>query len=203
MRISFIFLCVLACSSLCAQSIIQGRIIEAKSFKPLPFATVYLNQTTIGTVTDDKGDFIMKDVRAGDYDIVVTYLGYQTYQSRISVNDSTPLSLSIKMVLATTNLNEVSVKSKKDDQWNTRYKKFEKEFFGVSPYAKECKINNPWVLEFTEDANGLLKAKASSPIVIENLGLGYLITCQLKEFVVGPNVYKIFGTYRFQEAASA
>jgi TonB-dependent SusC/RagA subfamily outer membrane receptor len=203
MKTSVVFLSLLlgsCCAS--AQGIIQGRIIEAKSFKPLPFATVYLNQTTIGTVTDDKGDFILKDIRAGDYDLVVAYLGYQTYQSHVSVNDTIPLSLSIKMVTVTTNLNEVTVKSKKDDQWNTRYRKFEKEFFGISPYAKECRITNPWALEFTEDAKGLLDAKASSPIKIENLGLGYIITCQLKEFVVGPNIYKISGTYRFEEAAT-
>jgi TonB-dependent SusC/RagA subfamily outer membrane receptor len=203
MKTSAVLLCLfLACCSASAQGIIHGRIIEAKSFKPLPFATVYLNQTTIGTVTNDQGDFIMKDIRAGDYDIVVTYLGYQTYQSRVSVNDSIPLSLSIKMVVATTNLKEVTVTSKKDSQWNTHYKKFEKEFLGISPYAKECRIVNPWALEFTEDAKGLLTATASLPIVIENLGLGYIITCQLKEFTVGPKVYKISGTYRFKDAAT-
>ncbi|HEX8061573.1 MAG TPA: TonB-dependent receptor plug domain-containing protein, partial [Cyclobacteriaceae bacterium] len=84
-----------------------------------------------------------------------------------------------------------------------RYAKFVKEFFGVSPHIKECRITNPWVLEFTEEPNGrLLKAKASQPVRIENLGLGYIITCQLKEFTVGPNIYKISGTYRFEEAAT-
>ncbi len=145
----------------------------------------------------------MKGVRAGDYDLVVAYLGYQTYQQRISVNDSIPVSLSIKMVVLTTNLSEVTVKSKKDDQWNIRYKKFEREFFGISPYSKECKIVNPWVLEFTEDAKGLLVAKASQPLEIENLGLGYKLTCQLKEFATGTNVYKISGTYRFEEASTS
>jgi len=197
-----VFLLFVCANAFAQQGIVQGRIIEAKSFKPLPFATVYLNQTTIGDVTDNKGDFVLKNIRAGEYDLVVTYLGYQSYQSHISVNDSIPLSLSIKMVMLSTNLNEVTVKSKKDDQWNNHYKKFEKEFFGISPHAKECKITNPWVLDFTEDATGLLTAKASSPIKIENLGLGYIITCQLKEFIVGPGIYKISGTYRFEEAAT-
>ncbi|MEJ0032502.1 MAG: carboxypeptidase-like regulatory domain-containing protein [Bacteroidota bacterium] len=198
-----IFLSLLLCTTIAfAQGIVQGRILEAKTFKPLPFATVYLNQTTIGTVTDEKGDFILKSVHTGDYDLVVTYLGYQTYQTRISVSDETPVSLSIKMVVLSTNLNEVTVKSKKDDQWNIRYKKFEREFFGISPYAKECKILNPWVLEFNEDAKGLLSAKTSLPLEIENLGLGYKLTCQLKEFAVGPNVYKISGTYRFEKAST-
>lgn len=184
-----------------AQSgIIKGRVIEAKSFKPLPFATVYLNQTTIGSVTNTEGDFEIKNIPAGIYDIVVSYVGYQQYQSQVTVNDSIPVTMSIKMSVATTNLKEVLVKGKKDSQWNRQFDKFQKQFFGISPYSNECKITNPWVLEFTEDDKGRLNAKAALPIEIENLGLGYNITCQLKDFVVGPNVYKISGTYRFVEA---
>ena len=182
--------------------IIKGRVIEAKSFKPLPFATVYLNQTTIGTVTNSEGDFQLQNIRSGSYDLVVSYVGYQQYQMQVTVNDSIPVNTSIKMTISTTNLQEVLVKAKKDDKWNVLYDKFQKQFFGVSPYTAECKILNPWVLDFTEDAAGLLNAKSILPIEIENLGLGYNITCQLKDFVAGPNVYKIAGTYRFTEAAT-
>ena len=204
MKKSTLFLCLLFCisTSLAQQGIIKGRVIEARSFKPLAFATVYLNQTTIGTVTDDQGDFAIQNVRAGDYDLVVSYVGYQHYQSRITVNDSIPVTMSIKMTVSTTNLSEVLVRAKKDDKWNVLYDKFQKQFFGVSPYTTECRILNPWVLEFGEDAKGLLTAKAALPIEIENLGLGYNITCELKNFAVGSNIYTISGTYRFQEAAT-
>lgn len=181
---------------------VKGRVIDAKTFKPLAFATVYLNQTTIGAVTNDKGDFDIKNIPPGMFDLVVTYLGYQQYQSRITVTEETPVTMSIKMVASATNLNQVLVKAKRDDKWNDLYDKFQKQFFGVSPYTSECKILNPWVLEFTEDSNGILSAKASLPIEIENLGLGYTITCTLKEFQAGASVYKISGTYRFTEAAT-
>jgi len=199
----FLLLLIAAVTTSLAQNgIIKGRVIEARTFKPLAFATVYLNQTTIGTVTNEEGDFIIENVRTGEYDLVVSYIGYQHYQSHISVSDATPVTMSIKMVASTTNLGEVTVKAKKDNQWNARFDKFEKEFFGVSEYTSECTIRNPWVLEFNEDATGLLTATASLPIQIENLGLGYNITCQLKEFAVGPKVYKIAGTYRFEEAST-
>lgn len=181
---------------------VKGRIIDAKTFKPLAFATVYMNQTTIGTVTNDQGDFNMQNVPVGRYDLVVSYVGYQPYQSRVTVNDSIPVTMSIKMIVSTTNLDEVLVRGKKDAQWNALYDKFRRQFFGVSPYTADCKILNPWVLDFSEDRNGILSAKASLPVEIENLGLGYTITCTLKEFQAGTNLYRISGTYRFTEAAT-
>ncbi len=201
--VTTVFVLICASSLTLAQTgSIKGRVIDAKTFKPLPFATVYMNQTTIGTVTNNEGDFDIQNVPVGRYDLVVSYVGYQPYQSRVAINDSIPVTMSIKMVLSTTNLDEVLIRAKKDDKWNSLYDKFRRQFFGVSPYTAECKILNPWVLDFTEDATGILSAKASLPIEIENLGLGYNITCTLKEFMAGPNLYKISGTYRFVEAAT-
>jgi TonB-dependent SusC/RagA subfamily outer membrane receptor len=193
------FLCS-ALITLAQPGTVKGRIIDARTYKPLPFATVYMNQTTLGTVTDDKGDFLMNSIPVGRYDLVVSYVGYQPYQTRVIVNDSVAVTVSIKMSASTTNLEEILVRGKKDSKWALLYEKFQNQFFGVSPYTAECKINNPWVLDFTEDSNGNLIATAALPLEIENLGLGYNITCQLKEFTVGPALYKINGTYRFSEA---
>lgn len=203
MKRALIFLLLLASIASYAQTgIVKGRIIDAKTFQPLPFATVYLNQTTYGSRTNDEGDFTIPNIPAGNYELIVTYLGYQPYQSRVAITDNNPLSMSIKLITSSTNLNEVLVKAKKDSQWNTLFDKFKKQFFGVSPYAYTCKILNPWALEFSEDAKGILTAKANLPLEIENPGLGYTITCTLKEFQTGPNLYKIAGTYQFTEAAT-
>lgn len=195
-------LLLVALTSYAQTGLVKGRVIDAKTFKPLSFATVYLNQTTYGALTNEEGDFIMQNIPSGKYDLVVSYLGYQPYQSHITIDESTPLSMSIKMTISSTNLNEVLVTAKKDSQWNILYEKFRKQFFGVSPYTADCKILNPWVLELSEDSKGVLNAKASLPLEIENLGLGYTISCTLKEFHTGPNLYKITGTYRFTEAAT-
>ncbi|HZY79458.1 MAG TPA: carboxypeptidase-like regulatory domain-containing protein [Cyclobacteriaceae bacterium] len=203
MRTLLLIACVVFVQLAQAQThtgIVKGRVIDAKSFKPLPFATVYMNQTTLGTITNDQGDFLLQDIPVGRYDLVVSYVGYQTYQSRVTVNDTIPFTMSIKMSASSTNLDEILVRAKKDDKWSGLYTKFQRYFFGVSPYSAQCKILNPWVLDFSEDKAGILTAKASLPIEIENLGLGYNVTCHLKEFTAGANVYKINGTYRFVEA---
>lgn len=180
--------------------IVQGRITDARTLKPLPYATVYLNQTTIGASTNNEGDYELKSVPPGRYDLVISYVGYQTYQARIVVTDSATTHISIKLIPSATNLAEVTVTAKKDDKWKSTFRKFEKYFFGVSQYTEQCKILNPWVLDFKEDSEGNITAKASAPLRIENVGLGYNITSQLRECVVGPTMYKIIGVYRFEEA---
>jgi hypothetical protein len=57
----------------CAQTgMVKGRVIDARTFKPLPFATVYINQTTVGTITNDQGDFILENITEARYDLVPT-----------------------------------------------------------------------------------------------------------------------------------
>lgn len=182
------------------QGTINGRVIDSKTFKALPYATVYLNQTTIGTSTNDKGEFKLHPVKPGVYDLVVSYIGYQAFQTKVNVNDSIPLTLSIKLQPSVTDLKEVLVKGKKDSRWLALYEKFKTQFFGISPYTRQCTISNPWVLELTQDASGALKATASLPLQIENPGLGYSITCQLKDFVSDAGTYLINGTFQFTEA---
>ena len=57
MRIPFIVLfCVLSSLSLVAQKTIKGKVLTNKS-TPLEGAAVYLNNTSIGTTTDENGEF--------------------------------------------------------------------------------------------------------------------------------------------------
>jgi outer membrane receptor for ferrienterochelin and colicin len=56
---------------------LNGRILDIKSQQPLPGATVLLEGTGIGVVTDDEGYFIINDIPSQSYNIVASFLGYQ------------------------------------------------------------------------------------------------------------------------------
>jgi hypothetical protein len=56
----------------------QGKIIDAKTKKPVVFANVYLDGTSIGTVTNSEGEFVLKIPKTIKKDILgVAYLGYK------------------------------------------------------------------------------------------------------------------------------
>ena len=56
---------------------LNGRILGIQSQQPLPGATVLLEGTGIGVVTDDEGYFIINDIPSKSYNIVASFLGYQ------------------------------------------------------------------------------------------------------------------------------
>ena len=56
---------------------LNGRILDIQSQQPLPGATVLLEGTGIGVVTDDEGYFIINDIPSKSYNIVAIFLGYQ------------------------------------------------------------------------------------------------------------------------------
>jgi hypothetical protein len=60
---------------------IKGAIIEQNTKEPIPFANITLfkgNVQILGTTTDFDGNYTLKPVDPGYYDLKVSYIGYQT-----------------------------------------------------------------------------------------------------------------------------
>src|SRR5690349_8887744 len=71
------FVVFLFSTSLVAQEIVvQGKVTDAGSGDPIPFATVLLKGTTVGVTTDFDGNFILFTTTKGD-SIVVSTVGYK------------------------------------------------------------------------------------------------------------------------------
>ena len=67
---------------------ISGTIVDATSNQPVEFATVAINDPATGkpvdgTVADEKGKFTINKVANGNFKVVVSFIGYETYR-RIS-----------------------------------------------------------------------------------------------------------------------
>lgn len=197
--LSVAFLCMLPFTNLAQSCTIIGKVIDSKTSVPLPFASVYLNNTTIGTATNLEGEFTLEKLPLGEYELIVSFVGYRSYQSKIRITPFTTINMTVNLLPIPVNLNAVNVSSQKDNEWRILLEKFKKLLFGNSPYTSSCKIFNPWVLDFDETQNGVLMAKALAPLEIENPGLGYRITYQLTTFIADNNSYNIKGFVRFHE----
>lgn len=192
----FVTLFGLVLTGLHAQSgQISGKVIDAKTREPLPFANVYVNKTTIGTATSSAGEFILKGVTLGNVEIVCSFIGYIPHQQKVIVTATENHPLSIELTPDAQQLTEVEVKSSRDKNWEKQLRKFEKIFLGKT---EDCMILNPWVIEFSNE-NNTMKAEASLPIEIENKILGYKLFFQLKSFISSVSGYSIVGNVRFTE----
>jgi hypothetical protein len=192
---------------LCAHSIawaqtgvVEGVVLEIQSDQPLPYASVYLNYTTYGTYSDDHGKFQLTGIPVGEYDLIISFIGHRPYQQRIVLAEGESYKLTVR--LAVDELQEVLIKSERDEEWEKQLKKFTRLFIGTSANAKECRILNPWVLSFQEFPGGALMAKASQPLEIENMAMGYRLSYQLTNFMVNHQNYKATGFVRFRSIES-
>lgn len=56
---------------------IAGRVTDASNNEPLPGINVIIEGTTIGTATDDNGNYILINLQPGNYNIKFSGVGYQ------------------------------------------------------------------------------------------------------------------------------
>ena len=76
---------------------IKGTVVDDTKV-PLPGVNVVIKGTTQGAVTDLDGNFEIREVKAGDYTIVVTFIGFQTKELMVSVpatGTMAPLNISL------------------------------------------------------------------------------------------------------------
>lgn len=167
--------------------------------KPISNVTVYLNNTTTGTITNDKGEFNL-EADYGVYELIISHLGYKTLKYDFDTSTySKPLyfSLSEKQYV----LDEVVLYRKQNNaEWQKNYSVFVREFIGTSDFSKFCTILNPEVLIFEFDAeNNILKGDAIELLHIKNEALGYEVFYDLKHFSIEKEITKYLGYSYFKE----
>lgn len=68
-----------------AQGSIKGRITS--SGRGIPFAAIGVVNTSLGTAADVNGNFILKNVPAGTYELKVTAVGFESLSHKLEVED--------------------------------------------------------------------------------------------------------------------
>src|SRR5690349_4444555 len=66
---------------------LTGIVVDAKTAKPLPFASVYVNRTTIGVESDGEGKFTLQKLPAGKVEIVCSYVGYESSKIELQFSE--------------------------------------------------------------------------------------------------------------------
>jgi hypothetical protein len=164
-----------------AQFIVTGVILDSSTREPLQKASVFCQNTTLGTVSDKNGEFSLT-LKSGGYDLIFTYTGYQTQTVRVSENNR----VEILMIKEDKSMGEVVLKNSYEvtDGWAKYGDFFTKNFIGNTPNAAQCVLTNPEVLKFFfYKRSNRLKVLATGALQISNNALGYNLRYQLDSFV--------------------
>ena len=91
-------LLLLTTSSLWAQNTaeLSGKITDKATQKPLIGADIYLKELKKGTNADTQGNYYLKGIPEGNYTIIGSYLGYQTFSRKIYLKGQERLDISLK-----------------------------------------------------------------------------------------------------------
>lgn len=57
-------------------AILKGKVVDIKNNEGIPFANVFIQNTTIGTTTDVEGNFELINLEAGLYNLEASFIGY-------------------------------------------------------------------------------------------------------------------------------
>lgn len=69
-----------------SQNTLTGNISDAETGEPLEQVSVYIPQLENGTVTGQDGNYSLKNLPEGNYKLVISYIGFETYSASLQIN---------------------------------------------------------------------------------------------------------------------
>jgi len=162
---------------------VSGKVLNEVTGSPMAAASVFAQNTTIGTITDENGHFKLQ-LPPGGYELVFTFTGFKTEIRRITTADAgEAVNVGLKEkekeleTVAITSTNEVKDGLEKYGQF------FYEEFIGKTSNSKVCNIQNAEALHFFfSKKRNRLKITATEPVIIKNNALGYNIKYTIDSF---------------------
>ena len=172
-KLIFIFSILLLTISVFSQTgNIRGFVYDKSSGEPIMFCSVFLKGTNIGAATDINGMYNISKVKAGDYTIVATYIGYDTSVVQITLKVGKVLTQNLEISESSVKLNEVRISAEREEM-RTEVKaaviKITKQdmemipTIGGEPDLAQYLQVIPGVV-FTGDQGGQLYIRGGSPI---------------------------------------
>ena len=187
---------------------VTGKVLNQITGLPMPAASVFAQNTTLGTITDENGNFKLS-LPQGGYDLVITFTGYKTESKRITTADANE-NIVINLKEKEKELETVAVISTNEvmDGLAKYGSFFNDEFIGKTANGKRTTIQNPDVLHFFfSKKKNRLKITATDPLIIKNEALGYNIKYTIDSFTheynTGTSTYTGFPLYEEMEGDGA
>lgn len=178
---------------------IKGRVLDETTSLPLSGASIYINNTSFGTLSNSSGEFTISN--AIDGELIVSSVGYERLIYKLKTEALEGKFLTFKLIRKQTALENVVVFP---DAVRKKYLKlFVDNFLGITEEASQSRITNLNAIYFTKrpgDANAII-AMSDTPLHIINRKLGYNINFDLGEFYLNQKngQTSFYGFTRYEE----
>lgn len=116
---------------------LKGIVVDSINDQPIPYATVFINGTTNGTITDSIGKFVINNISI-PAEVIVSHATYST--KMVYIESSHPNRLDIELNSKNIELPKVSVADKSMRQNNVE--EFKRLFLGTDHLGKKAILVN-------------------------------------------------------------
>ncbi len=110
-RISFFVFCSIILHLQAGAFTVSGRITDQNE-KPLPFVSIYIKGTTIGSTSNLDGYYSL-ELNAGNYEFIYQLIGYKLFSEKVSLTKN--ITRNVTLQEEAVNLKEVEVGPGKED----------------------------------------------------------------------------------------
>jgi len=182
-----------------AQYSISGKVLNGEDDTPIQGASVYFNNTSLGTLTNNAGAFYLPD--AVDGELIISSVGFERLIYKITISDLKGKSFSFKLTPKVSLMQDVLILP---EATRRKYLQlFQENFLGVTEEAAASSIRNLNSVYFVVAGSekNAFKAMADSPLTIINNKLGYRIRFELVEFYFNQKTGQtsFYGYTRYEE----
>jgi hypothetical protein len=195
-----LIICLLFPAVIFSQKTIKGVVLSEESNQPIAGASVYFNNTSIGTSANSEGRFSLQVPELMNSELIVSAVGYELLVFNVSAATVENKNYAFKLAAKVQQMRDVLILT---DAVRQKYLSiFETNFLGITEEASRCKIENRKDIFFTSgDAKNTFRAYCDTPLVFVNKMLGYKISFELVDFYYneqnGRTYY--YGYTRFEE----
>ena len=99
---------LLSPSSFAQKNSISGNIVDEKK-QPLPGVSVYLEGTVRGVQSDNSGHYILKDIPAGNYQMLFSLVGFEPFKKELVLEAGTQQEINVVLQESAVELGEFSI----------------------------------------------------------------------------------------------
>lgn len=94
---------------------IIGDVKDSKSGEHIPFINVTINNTVIGTATDQTGHYFLKNLPAGKFTLKASGVGYKTVEKEVEIKAGKTIEVNFLTEETSMSLNEVVVSANRNE----------------------------------------------------------------------------------------
>jgi hypothetical protein len=114
MRNIFFYLFLFIANLAIAQSTVRGYVYDSETGQPLSFATVGIENTTLGGLTDANGFYSIAGLSKANYTLVVSFTGYEPLKETFEIGTNQILLKNIFVKASDIELQDVEITARKE-----------------------------------------------------------------------------------------